>query len=74
MRGRDDRGGGFRQLFDLFSETTVIAAKAAADGGAISAKSEIWLGFLDTYRTMCIAPDEQMRSVFEGLRGFSIAA
>ncbi len=37
----------FRQPFDLLAKTTAIAARSAADGGASSAKSEIWLGDLD---------------------------
>ena len=30
-----------------------------------------WLGFLDTYRTLCVAPNQEIRSIFEELRGFS---
>ncbi len=33
----------FRQPFDLLAETTAIAALSAVDGGADSAKREIWL-------------------------------
>jgi DNA invertase Pin-like site-specific DNA recombinase len=46
----------FRQPFDLLSETTLSAARVAADETAKSSKTEIWLPFLDTYRTMCLAP------------------
>ena len=38
----------FRQPFDLLAETTAIAAQSAVDRGANSAKSEIWLGDLDS--------------------------
>ncbi len=41
-------GATFRQPFDLLAETTAIAARSAADGGANSAKSEIWLGDPDS--------------------------
>jgi hypothetical protein len=34
----------FRQPFDLLAETAVTAARAAANDGAESAKTEIWLG------------------------------
>jgi site-specific DNA recombinase len=34
----------FRQPFDLLAETTAIAMRSAADNGADSAKTEIWLG------------------------------
>jgi hypothetical protein len=33
-----------------------------------SAKSEIWLPFLDTYRTMCLAPQPDFRRVLAGVR------
>jgi hypothetical protein len=32
------------------------------------AKSEIWLPFLDTYRTMCMAPQPDFRRLLEGIR------
>ena len=38
----------FREPFDLLAETTAIAARLGADGNANSAKSEIWLGNLDS--------------------------
>src|SRR5579872_5368709 len=30
-----------------------------------------WLGFLDTYRTLCVAPNQEIRSIFDELRSFS---
>jgi hypothetical protein len=38
----------FRQPFDLLAETAVTAARAAADDGAKSAKTEIWLAISDS--------------------------
>jgi hypothetical protein len=38
----------FRQPFDLLAETAVTAARAAADDGAKSAKTEIWLAIEDS--------------------------
>ena len=38
----------FRQPFDLLAETTAIAAQSAAGDGKNLAKSEIWLGDLDS--------------------------
>jgi site-specific DNA recombinase len=38
----------FRQPFDLLVETAVAAARAAADETAKTAKTEIWLGDLDS--------------------------
>jgi hypothetical protein len=31
----------------------------------------VWLGFLDTYRTLCVAPNQEIRSIFDELRSFS---
>ena len=30
----------------------------------------IWLGFLDTYRTLCVAPNQEIRSIFDELGSF----
>jgi hypothetical protein len=30
-----------------------------------------WLGFLDTYRTLCVAPNQEIRSIFDELRSSS---
>jgi site-specific DNA recombinase len=38
----------FRQPFDLLAETTAIAMQSAAADEANSAKTEIWLGDLDS--------------------------
>ena len=38
----------FRQPFDLFAKTTAIAGRWEAGSTANSAKSEIWLGDLDS--------------------------
>ena len=38
----------FRQPFDLLAETTMIAAEAKTGETAKSAKTEIWLGNLDS--------------------------
>ncbi len=33
-----------------------------------------WLPFVDTYRTLCLAPDPQLKRVFEEIRNFDMAA
>jgi hypothetical protein len=38
------------------------------------AKSEIWLPFLDTYRTMCLAPQPDFRRVLKDVRAMQLAA
>jgi hypothetical protein len=35
--------------------------------------TEDWLGFLDTYRTLCVAPPAEIRMTFEQLRSDSLA-
>jgi hypothetical protein len=37
-------------------------------------KDEIWLPFLKTYRTMCIAPDQGFRAMLEQVRSLTAAA
>jgi site-specific DNA recombinase len=64
----------FRQPFDLLAETTAIAARHGAGNTAKSAKSKIWLPFLDTYRTMCLAPQHDFRRVLEDVRAMQLAA
>jgi hypothetical protein len=64
----------FRQLFDLLAETTAIAARHGAGNTAKSAKSKIWLPFLDTYRTMCLAPQPDFRRVLAGVLAMELAA
>src|ERR1700726_4698093 len=37
-------------------------------------ENEIWLPFLDTYRTMCLAPKDNFRRVLEEVREMRLAA
>jgi hypothetical protein len=46
----------FRQPFDLIAEATAAASGGEGGGGLNSPGHPAWLGFLDTYRTLCIAP------------------
>jgi hypothetical protein len=71
---RHDSVATFRQPFDLLAETTAIAARHGAGNTANSAKGEIWLPFLDTYRTMCLAPQPHFRRVLEDVRAMQLAA
>ena len=52
-----------------------IGKAAAGDGGPtpqgrLLGASKSWLPFLNTYRTICIAPNEEMRALFEQVRDF----
>ena len=64
----------FRQPFDMLAETVTAAARLEADKTARTAKNEIWLPFLDTYRTMCLAPQDNFRRVLEEVREMRLAA
>ena len=63
----------FRGPFDLLAETAVSALRAAAGETAKSAKTEIWLPFLNTYRTMCLTPTPVFRRLFEDVRDIRLA-
>jgi len=41
---------------------------------AKTAKTEIWLPFLDTYRTMCCAPEPAFRRILEDIRDLPFGA
>jgi site-specific DNA recombinase len=61
----------FRQPFDMLVETTAASARVGTGEQANSAKNEIWLPFLDTYRTMCLAPEPPFQRVLEEIRAWS---
>jgi hypothetical protein len=64
----------FRQPFDLLAETALTHAKKKAAGDVANGFSQIWLPFLDTYRTMCLAPQPEFRRLLEQARDLPIAA
>jgi len=51
-------------------------ARAAAVGSkkGYPGAAQDWLPFLDTYRTMCRAPEPAFRRVLEGIRELRLAA
>ena len=57
--------GPLRQPFDLLAETAMTAARLAGPDGAIPPGHSVWLGFLDTYRTRCLAPPTEFRHVLD---------
>jgi hypothetical protein len=60
----------FRQPFDLISETTAAAASGNDGIGTNSSGHPAWLGFLDAFRTICIAPSKEIREIFGNDRSF----
>lgn len=63
-----------RQPFALLVDTATQAARVGASEDADSAKKAIWLPFLDTYRTLCVAPGADVRKVLEAVRSLSRVA
>ena len=64
----------FRQPFDMLAETASAAARVELGEKAKSSKSEIWLPFLNTYRTMCTAPSFDFLQALEGISALRVAA
>ncbi|MBV8457692.1 MAG: hypothetical protein JO122_13875 [Acetobacteraceae bacterium] len=62
----------FKQPFDILANATTAAVAVKASETSDLGQSEIWLPFLDTYRTMCIAPALDFRQVLEGVRELSL--
>ena len=52
----------------------MIEAKKKAAGEVSNGLSDIWLPFVDTYRTMCRAPEPGFKRVLEGVRDMRLAA
>ena len=71
-----------RQPFDLISETTARSAcQEAADTDHSPQLEnwpekwpENWLPFLNTYRTMCLAPQPEFRRLLEKMHEMLLAA
>jgi hypothetical protein len=54
----------FREPFDMLAVTAINSTRLGNGEAFKSAKNEIWLPFLDTFRTLCI----EIRAVFEEMR------
>jgi hypothetical protein len=61
----------FREFFEMLSGPATAAARLDAGATANPAKSEIWLPFLEAYRTMCIAPQPGFRRILEEARSLA---
>jgi len=55
----------YKEPFDLLAETVAAAARVEAAEGAEMAQKQIWLPFVDDYRTRCIAPKPSFRIILE---------
>jgi hypothetical protein len=63
----DDHAGLKKAIGDVLSEEAWLRSRLSEVYG-------IWLPWLDSYRTLCIAPSREARVVFEALRAFGNAA
>jgi hypothetical protein len=63
----------FREPFDLLAQTATNSAQLGTGEESKSAKNEIWLPFLDTYRTMCRTPEPNFRQILEDVRALRFA-
>ena len=65
---RSDLSVAFRQPFDLIAQKTT-SGPSGRDGGTKNPPNcSSWWAFLDTYRTLCLAPSPEIREIFEQLR------
>ena len=56
---------------DVLEECVIGGAKPT---GAVRSSVRDWLPFLNTYRTMCLAPKPEFRRVLEEIRQFQLTA
>ena len=59
----------FKQPFDMLSEFITDIRDQKMPESAKMGEFEKWLPFVDHYRTLCIAPDQEMIAVFLAFRG-----
>ncbi len=58
----------YRQPFDLLAKNIVEFSQRKRSGEPETAISEIWLPFVDAYRTFCIAPSTGVIGTFDAIR------
>lgn len=63
-----------RKIFDIPAKTGGAAAEAEATEEGITSKSEKWWAFVDKYRTLCLMPDPEFRSLVDDFRCLKIAS
>ena len=64
----------FKEPFDMLAETVDAAARVEAAAGMESARNEVWLPFVDDYRTKCIVPKSSFRLRLEQVTRLELAA
>lgn len=64
----------FKEPFDLLAETVEATTQVEAAQGAVSARNQIWLPFVDVYRTKCVVPKPSFRLRLEQITRLGLAA
>jgi hypothetical protein len=62
-----------RQPFDSFAAAAATPDGRKAAGVAADGPPGNWLPFVESYRTLCLAPPPEVKAVFEGLRHLALA-
>jgi hypothetical protein len=63
-----------RQSYNLLAETTLTHQIRENAGGIANGPPHMWLPFLDTYRTMCLAPQPEFLRLLEQAGDLPITA
>ena len=64
----------FDEPFDLLAEIVATAERVETAEGTASATNEIWLPFVDVYRTKCAIPSPSFRLRLEHVTRLGLAA
>ena len=59
----------FRQPFDMLAVAAAFHKEKKAAGAISSELPALWYPMCDTFRTLCFAPDAEMRELFEAAQG-----
>ena len=64
----------FKEPFDLLAQTIEAATRVKATEEATLARNEVWLPFVDVYRTKCVVPKPSFRLRLEQVTRLGFAA
>lgn len=62
----------YKQPFDMLGEFIADLGEQKGQKGEDMPEIEKWLPFVESYRTLCIMPDQGMQHVFQSMRGQSV--
>jgi hypothetical protein len=64
----------FTEPFDMLAKTVEAAIRVEAAEGIESVKNEVWLPFVDDYRTKCFVPRPSFRLMLEQVTRLELVA